>query len=104
VLLPSRRIGAILKRPNQFHTLAGGLGAVLLREDRELTEGITERNQRESVGLAQRTWSALAARMKSFSERPPIEWVESSTRTFPQVKQMSGWWPSASATSPRRLT
>jgi len=32
------------------------------------------------------TRSAFAARMKSFSESPPIEWVERLTRTLPQVR------------------
>ena len=28
------------------------------------------------------TWLILAARMKSFSDRPPIAWVQSSTATW----------------------
>src|SRR5258708_32955623 len=40
--------------------------------------------------IAPRAWSALAARMKSFSERPPIEWVQRVNFTRPQPSSMSG--------------
>jgi hypothetical protein len=49
VLLATGRLVAVLKTAAQVRTLAAELAPVLLREDRELAEGITGRHQREGV-------------------------------------------------------
>jgi hypothetical protein len=49
VHLPSRRIIATLRSARQAKALASELASALLREDRELAAGITERHERESV-------------------------------------------------------
>lgn len=41
--------------------------------------------------------SILAAMMKSFSVRPPAEWVVNVTTSLPQLTSKSGWWPCDSA-------
>jgi hypothetical protein len=45
------------------------------------------------------SWSIFAAMMKSLRDKPSTVWVQSVTRTFPQVTVSSGWWNSRSASS-----
>src|SRR3989344_4637388 len=54
----------------------------------------------QPVRLPYHRASIFAAKIKSFSERPPIEWVESETPTLPHETARSGWCPSAYATAP----
>ena len=53
-----------------------------------------------TIGMGASTFAAIA---KSFSVRPPAEWVVNATTTFPHPTRRSGWWSSASATAPTRL-
>ena len=55
--------------------------ALLLPEGRKRVDG----------RLPGESSSIFAARMKSFSVRPLATWVHSSTRTWPQLKNKSGW-------------